>query len=144
MVKFVYFGLICCSVANGFVWYSKEIPNAYVLLVLLICVFLVILHRHHTRKWCKDGNERNYNNDEENRSNYEERDYYEDHPCVFVVSFVVALIFLLVSCLFLLLVLCLSIPSCGIVSCVIASLTAAIFFLVAARREVRYSEWFGA
>ena len=141
MVKFVYFGLICCSVANGLIWYFKEIPDICMLAVLLICVFLILLYRHHTKKWCKNEDEQNHSNDEDiHRDDDNYRDYDVDRPSVFIVSFFVAAVFLLILCLSLILILCLSVPYSEIVSsCAIASLTAVVFFAVASLREARYS-----
>ena len=61
--------IVLLSVANGYIWYS-EIPNSYVLGVILACVGLIVLHRYFTRKWCDDRDNGNY------------RDYDEELHCI--------------------------------------------------------------
>ena len=114
MIKFIWFGLICCSAANGVIWYSEEIPDVWMLLVIFLCVVLVLVHRYYTEKWCNDKNDENH------------RDYDVDHFPLFVNSLFISLIFTVIACIF-------------STSCAIAGLTATIFFVVASIREAMYT-----
>ncbi len=106
MVK-ILSALICCGIANWFVFDRFSGPEKYfcMLLVALICLVLIIVHRRRTKDWCNDGHD----------------DYDEDHSMIFVPSTFasfVAILFGLFSCAslgFFVGVLTFGIP-CGIIS----------------------------
>lgn len=117
MVKFVFGGLICCGVANGLICTYVKSPerNTWMVVVMIICCVLLVWHWHATKSWC-DAKKRDYN-----------VDYDEDHPRIFIRSFFIALILLVLACF---------IGHMGFVAALVTLLAA---FAVAARRETMYT-----
>ena len=106
--------LVLLSVVNGYIWYSEEISNSYVIGVILACAGLIVLHRYFTREWC------------DNRDNGNYRDYDEEHPHLYAISMIISFIVLVVS-LFL------------SISFMIGALTASLSFFAAFLREAKYT-----
>lgn len=136
VVKFVWFALICCSAANGVIWYFDELP--WMLLVLLIGVALLIVHRAYTKNWCTRA--------KNSRSDGVYGDYDEDHPCMFMFSFLISVVTSIVimviwGVLFLVsMISSVVAPYLAIVSsCFVGSLTALVFFTAASCREWMYA-----
>lgn len=137
VVVLVWLGLICCSAANGIIWYFDEIPDAYMLLVLLLCAVLIVVHRHCTRKWCKARAKEN------GRTEGVYGDYDEDHPSIFLISGAISSGLMLVCGVLLLISIffgsAIASYSSIISSCFVGLLTASIFFAGAFLREAMYT-----
>ena len=142
MIKLVWLGLICCSAANAIICYFETIPNVYILGVVLICCVLVWLHRHCTKKWCKQKLEEDSKDGE-----VIYRDYDEVRSSPFLSSFLVALVLTAIFGVSLVILFLLQLklsftfaPYFAIIlSCFIGSLTATISFAVALIREAEYA-----
>ncbi len=106
--------IVLLSVVNGYIWYSEEIPNSYVIGVILACAGLIVLHRYFTREWC------------DNRDNGNYRDYDEEHSHLYAISMIISLIVLVVS---------LFLPVCFLIT----ALTAFASFFAAFIREAKYT-----
>ena len=74
--------LICCGIANYLIFHSFSGSEMYfcMLLVALICLILIIVHRHQTKSWCS-----------------EHKDYDEDHNMIFVPSAFVSLVVIFIG-----------------------------------------------
>lgn len=76
IVWFIWSCIICCSIANGIIWYFEEIPDVYVPYILIVCAVLIVVHRCYTKKWCDKNN-------------------MDDLPFIFIPSAVIALCIIL-------------------------------------------------
>ena len=117
MVRFVWLSLICCSAVNGLIYAHVKSPGKFIgiFVVLLVCVALVFFHRSTTKKWCEDKWDENSRND-----------YDEDHFPLFANSLIPLFILAVIACFF-------------SASYAIASITALLFFIIAALREAEYT-----
>ena len=111
MIRFVWFSLVCCGVANGAIYSRVAPPERYLYVgaVLLICFILVGVHRHFTKSLVD-----------------ENRDYDEDHSPIFMVSAVIAVILALIALI------------AGFVAIALGLLTAGVGFILASIRESMY------
>ena len=116
MVKFVWWGLLCCGVVNGLVYSCVGSPEKYfyMLGVLVVCCILLVVHYCSTKKWCV-------------RKNDDSADYDEDHPRVFINSFLLSFVLLVIACI------------TGYMGCIVALATMMLTFVVAAVRESLYT-----
>lgn len=117
MVKLVFGGLICCGVANGLVFSCVESSDKYawMLVIMFLCCALLLWHWRSTKQWCDD------------KKRDDHVDYDEDHARVFINSFIVTFILLVIACLV------------GYMGLIVAIATMMVAFAVAAIREGMYS-----
>jgi len=54
-IFFIWFGLICCGVANGIIFDHVNTPERYYYMVVssAVAVILLVVHRIYTQDWCK-------------------------------------------------------------------------------------------
>ena len=54
VIALLWFGLICCGVANGLIYDYVNVPQSYYYMVIIGVINAVILvyHRVYTRDWC--------------------------------------------------------------------------------------------
>lgn len=76
MLKFIWFGVAFCGIANGLLYSYVASPDKYIYMsvVALLCIGLILLYYHCTKNWLNN------------------KDYDEDHSMVFIPSAVVSLI----------------------------------------------------
>ena len=55
VIFLLWLGLVCCGVANGFIYDHVQAPQSYHYMMIpsIIAVILLIIHRVYTREWCK-------------------------------------------------------------------------------------------
>ena len=124
MVVFIWLGLVCCGAANSIIWYFDEIPNAWSLVVLILCAVLILVHRYCT------GTKENTRND---------GDYDEDRSSIFLVSGVISIVLMVIFGILLLISIWYSaIPSYVMSSCFAGFLTVSISFALVLLRELEY------
>lgn len=111
MIKFTWFGFVCCGIANGVVFSRVTTPERFIYMgvVLLICCALVAIHRHFTKGLVD-----------------ENRDYDEEHSPIFIVSSVTVVIVALIALI------------AGSVAVAVGLLTAGMGFVLASVRESMY------
>ncbi len=112
MIRFTWFGLVCCGVASGLVFNYVSSHEKYICMMVLamVCFILVTIHKLATDKLCS-----------------EDLDYDEYHAPIFRYSAIISILIAIISAFF------------GLEPLSFGSVFSGIAFIFAAFQESKYT-----